>query len=193
MISPGLVDGQRRLRDVGQLRVGREVERFRLLHGLDEDCRVGRLAHGADDLLVALVADEDDRVALVGVASCLHVHLRDERAHGVDHVVAELLRVREDRRRDAVGGVDDRRSARHLGLFLDEDRAARLEIANDVDVVDDLLADVHGRAVVLERELDRLDGTLDAGAVAARRGEEDAFDHLQEGTQVRRGRESGRL
>ena len=46
-----------------------------------------------------------------------------------------------------------------------------------MDVVDDLLADVDGRAVVLERELDRLDGALDAGAVAARRGEENAFDH----------------
>jgi hypothetical protein len=134
MISPVSSTDRRRLRDVGQLRVGCEVERFRLLDGLDEDGRLGSLAHGADDLLVALVADEDDRVALVGVASCLHVHLRDERAHGVDHVVAQLLRVRENRRRDAVGGVDDRRSARHLCLFLDEDRSARLEIANDMDV-----------------------------------------------------------
>ena len=67
-----------------------------------------------------------------------------------------------------MGGVDDRRSARHLGLFLDEDRAARLEVSNDVDVVDDLLADVHGRAVVLERELHCLDGAFDSRAVAAR-------------------------
>ena len=58
-----------------------------LLDGLDEDGRVWSLAHGADDLLVALVADEDDRVALVGVTACLHVHFRNERAHGVDHVV----------------------------------------------------------------------------------------------------------
>ena len=67
-----------------------------------------------------------------------------------------------------MSGVDDRRASRHLGLLVDEDRAARLEVANDVDVVDDLLAHVHGRAVVLERELDRLDGALDSGAVAAR-------------------------
>ena len=79
--------------------------------------------------------------------------------------------------RDAVGRVDDGRASRNLGLLLDEDRAARLEIADDVDVVDDLLADVDGRAVVLERELDRLDGALDAGAVAARRGEKNALDH----------------
>ena len=63
--------------------------------------------------------------------------------------------------------VDDRRAGRDVALVLDEDRAARLEVADDVDVVDDLLADVHRRAVVLERPLHRLDGALDPGAVAA--------------------------
>ena len=71
------------------------------------------------------------------------------------------------------------RSCGNLGLLLDEDRPAGLEIADDVDVVDDLLAHVDGRAVVLERTLDRLDGALDAGAVPARRGEEDAFNHAK--------------
>ena len=46
-----------------------------------------------------------------------------------------------------------------------------------MDVVDDLLADVDGGAVVLERLLDGLDRALDAGAVAAGRGEENPFDH----------------
>ena len=73
--------------------------------------------------------------------------------------------------------VDDGRALGNLGLLVDEDRAARLEIADDVDVVDDLLAHVDRGAVVLERLLDRLDGALDAGAVAAGRGEEDALDH----------------
>ena len=44
-------------------------------------------------------------------------------------------------------------------------------------VVDDLLADVDRRAVVRERQLHRVDGPFDAGAVAARRGQEDALDH----------------
>ena len=70
-------------------------------------------------------------------------------------------------RRDAVRRVDDRGAGGNLGLLVDEDRAARLEIADDVDVVDDLLAHVDRCAVVLERLLDRLDGALDPGAVAA--------------------------
>ena len=163
----GLVDGERRLRDVGEPRVGGQVERLRLRDVLHEHGRLGRLAHRADDLLVAGVADQDDRVAVRGVAPRLHVHLRHERAGRVDHVVAALGRRGVHGRRDAVRGVDDRRAGRRLRLGLDEDRAARLEVADDVDVVDDLLAHVDRRAVVLERELDRLDRALDAGAVAA--------------------------
>ena len=41
-------------------------------------------------------------------------------------------------------------------------------------VVDDLLADVDGRSVQLERVLDRLNGTVDARAIAARSGQEHA-------------------
>ena len=144
---------------------------------LHEDRRLGRLAHRPDDLLVALVADQDHRVPVVGVAARLHVHLRDERAGRVDHVVPQRGGVRVHGRGDAVRRVDDRRARRHLGLLVDEDRAARLEVADDVDVVDDLLADVDRRAVVLERLLDRLDGALDPGAVAAGRCQENAFDH----------------
>ena len=153
-----------------------------LLDRLDEQRRVRRLAHGPDDLLVPLVADEDDRVALVGVAAGLDVHLRDERADCVDDVVPELRGVRVHRRRHPVRGVHDGRAVGHLGLLLDEDRAARFEIAYDVDVVDDLLADVDRRAIVLERALDRLDGALDARAVPAWGGEENAFHHRPQGS-----------
>ena len=65
------------------------VERLGLLDRLDENRCLGRLAHRPDDLLVPLVADEDDGVALVGVAARLDVHLGHERADGVDDVVPE--------------------------------------------------------------------------------------------------------
>ena len=48
---------------------------------------------------------------------------------------------------------------------------------DDVLVVHDLLAHVDRRAVELERALDGLDGPVDAGAVAARRGEQELLDH----------------
>ena len=101
----GLVHGERRLGHVGELCVRREVERLGFGDRLHEHGRVRRLAHRADDLLVALVADEDDRVPLVRVAPRLDVHLGHERADRVDDVVAEPGGVLEDRRRHAVGRV----------------------------------------------------------------------------------------
>ena len=77
-----------------------------------------------------------------------------------------------DRRGDAVGGEDDHLALGHLGLLLDEDRAALGELLDDVLVVDDLLAHVDRRPVEVERALDRLHGAVDARAVAARGGEQ---------------------
>ena len=54
-----LVDRERRLRDVGEAGVRRQLERLRLGDVLDEDRRLRRLAHRADDLLVAGVADQE--------------------------------------------------------------------------------------------------------------------------------------
>ncbi len=74
--------------------------------------------------------------------------------------------------RDAVGREHDDGALGHLVGLLDEDRAALLERLHDVQVVHDLLADVDRRAVVLERVLDGLHRAVDAGAVAARLGEQ---------------------
>ena len=184
-----LVDRQRRLRDVGELRVRRERQPGDVLDRLDEHDRLGRLAHRPDDLLVAGVADQHDRVALGGIAARLDVHLRDERARGVDRVQAARGRALEHGRRDAVGREDDRRALGRLVLVLDEDRPAVLEIADDVLVVDDLVPDVDRFVVVLQSELDGLDGALDAGTEAARRRKEDSLDHGRDASRDPRGYE----
>src|SRR5262249_24244329 len=103
--------------------------------------------------------------------------LRDERTGSVDRLQASLRRPHVDGRRDAVRGEDDGLALGHVVLGLDEDRAACFEIADDMLVVDDLVADVHGPVVMLEPGLDALDGALDTGAEAAGRGEQDAADH----------------
>jgi hypothetical protein len=79
---------------------------------------------------------------------------------------------------------NDRLALGHLALVLDEDRAPRLEVADDVRVVDDLLADVDRPTVEIEQLLDRVDGPLHTRAVAARRSEEDALDHRRQCTQA---------
>ena len=51
---------------------------------------LGRLAVGALDLFVALVADQQDLVVVAGEAHGLAVHLGDQRAGGVDGLQAAV-------------------------------------------------------------------------------------------------------
>ena len=75
--------------------------------------------------------------------------------------------------------------SRHLVGVVDEDRAALGERLHDVHVVHDLLADVDGGAVLLERALDGLDGPVDAGAVAAGLGQQDSLGQVMDSRSVR--------
>ncbi len=139
------------------------------LHELDV---LGGLAGGALDLLVPLVADQQDVVVLVGEPPGLVVHLGDERAGGVDGLQRPLLGLPVHLRGHAVGGEHHGGARGHLGDLLDEDGPAGLEVGHHVLVVHDLLAHVDRRAVQVERLLDRDHGPVDTGAVAARRGEQ---------------------
>jgi hypothetical protein len=71
---------------------------------------------------------------------------------------------------------DDARGTRHLILALDEDNTATLEIAHDVDVVNDLLPNVDRRSPEIQRLLNGLDRPLHACAVAAGGGHNDTPD-----------------
>ena len=150
----------------------RDLERLDLLGGLHQDDALRRLAHRPFDLLVALVADHHDRVAVGGEAAGRDVDLGHQRAGGVDRAQPASGGVLVHRRGDSVGGEDDHLALRHLGLLLDEDRAALGQLLDHVLVVDDLLAHVDRRAVEVEGALDRLHGAVDAGAVAAGSGQQ---------------------
>ena len=138
----GLVDRERRLRQVRDALGVRRLDAVGLPRRPRRAGSAGRLAGRPLDLLVAVVADQEDRLALGRKAARLGVHLRDERAGGVDHVEPACRRVGADGRRDAVRGEHDGRAVGHLVELLDEDGAATLEVGDHVLVVDDLLADV---------------------------------------------------
>ena len=74
-------------------------------------------------------------------------------------------------------GEDERCATGRVRLALHEDGSTALQIAHDVRVVDDLFADVHGRAVDREGPLDRLDRSLDTRAEPTRGRQEDPLDH----------------
>ena len=98
----GVVDAQGCLGEVGDLVGVRHVEPFDVFGGFDQDHLVGGFAHGADDFVVAFVADQDDGVAFASVADGFEVDLDDERAGGVDGEQPAFLGLVADLRRDAV-------------------------------------------------------------------------------------------
>jgi hypothetical protein len=119
------------------------------------------------------VADQQDVVVPGGEAARLVVHLGDQRAGGVDRAQPPLFRGAAHLGSDAVRGEDHDRAGRHLVHLRDEDRTALFQRADHVRVVHDLPADVDRRAELVQGQLDRLHGPVDAGAVAARPGEQD--------------------
>ena len=143
----------------------------RLGDGLDQaDGALGELAHGPDHLRVAGMADQDDLQALLVVAGGLDVHLGHQRAGGVqDEQVAGL-----GGRRDGLGDAMCRKDHGLVGLWdilklLHKNGTFGLQGFDDESVVHDLMAHVDGGAVLGERQLDDLDGPVDARAEAARR------------------------
>ena len=70
----GVVDAERRLRHVGDRRVGRKRERVDILFVLHQQHLARDLAERALDLGVTGMADQNDRAALTQVMPALRVH-----------------------------------------------------------------------------------------------------------------------
>ena len=169
----GVVHAQRRLRQVSHLGVGRQVQPVHVRDVLHQPNVAGRLAHGAEHLIVPLVADEQDGVALARKADGLEVDLGDERTGGVDGAQAAFERSGPDGRGDAVGAVQDRGPLRDLVDAVHEDDAALAEALDDGPVVNDFVIDVERRAVQLQGPFQALDRHVDAGAEPARVRQDD--------------------
>ncbi len=163
----GLVDRQRRLGEPHHLGRVTHADPGSALRAVDQPHPVRRLAGSADDLLVTLVADQQDVIAAGREAPGLVVHLGDERAGGVDGPQAALLGRLPHFGCDAVRGEDDDAAFGHLVDVLYEDGTAFFELVDHMRVVYDLLAHVYRRAEPAKRDLHCLHGTVDPCAVAS--------------------------
>ena len=150
---------------ISQFEVGDLVGRF---HHCDV---VRRLARGAFDLFMTRVPDEQNVQSLAGESLGLLVHLRDQRAGGVDHLEASRLRLRVDGWRNTVRGEDNGRTLWHLCQLIDEDGTTALQIFHHMTVVDDLFADVDGGTVHVQRLFYRDHGPINTRAIAPGSGE----------------------
>lgn len=131
---------------------------------IDEGDRIRRLAGGALNLFVALVADEQDPVALVGESSGLVVHLGHQRTGGVDGAQVTRRRLLVHGRCHSVGAEDHDGTLGDLVSLLDEDGPTALEPRDHMTVVNDLAPNVDRGTVELEGLLDGDHRALDPGA-----------------------------
>ena len=158
-------------RDLGPVaEIGeRGVEVVGALHEPD---RVGRDGEGADRFVVAGVAHVQHGEALARPDAGLVVDLGDQRAHRVHDVAALGPGGVDHLGRRAVRRQHERRAGRHVGDVVDEHHALLAEALDDEPVVHDLVVAVHGRLERAHHPRQRLDRHLDAGAEAARLGEQ---------------------
>ncbi len=181
MMELGFVHRQRRLGHVGDVLGVLDLELVHVLLVLHQHDLLRGLPHRAFDLLVAVVADEHDRVAVVGEAHRLAVDLRDQRAGGVDRLQVALDRALANARGDAVGREHAHRPLGDFGVLVDEDRAPLAQVLTTCLLWTISLRTYTGRAVDLQRTFDRLDGSIDACAVATGRCQQQLLDRVRHG------------
>ena len=163
-----IVHRQRGLGEIGHLRRVGHLDPVDVRGRLDQADRLRRLAHRPHHLIVAGVADQQDRIALLGEADGLPVDLGHQRAGGVDRLQTPLGRLPADLRRHAVGRIEQVGPFGHFRQIVDKDHPLPPEPLDHPFVVNDLVVDVQRRAVGLDCQFQGLDGHVHARTESAR-------------------------
>ena len=163
-----LVERERGLGEVGDAVGIGQLQRLDLGDIRNHVGYIGRLAQRALDFVVVAVADEHQRIPLLGEFDGLKVHLGYKRAGGVDHLEVAAFAALADGRRNAVRRVDHALAVGHVVDLVDKDRAFFRQLVHNIAVMDDLAAHVNGRAEGFKGDFDDVDGAHHAGAKTAR-------------------------
>ncbi len=113
------------------------------------------------------MADQHQRIALLGKLHRLDVDLGHQRTGGIDHLQIAALAALTHRRRNAVGAVNHALSVGHIVDFVHKNRALFRQLIHNIAVMDNLAANVNGRAKRLQCDFYNVDGPHHARAKAA--------------------------
>lgn len=133
-----------------------------------------RLPHGAFDLGVTGMTDENQSAPLRHIMLGLGMNLRHERAGCIDDRKLPRFCFKHDRLRHAMCAEHGHRPVRHLIQFLDESGAFLLQGFDDVLIVDDFVPDKYRLAVLLKGAFDDVDCPNHSCTETARLGENHA-------------------
>src|SRR6187551_814304 len=123
------------------------------------------------------VPDQHHIARIARIAHHFQVHLRDQRAGGVEYLEAAPLRLDFDGAGHAVGRKDHRGTIRNLGQLLDEACTQPAQTIHDMTVVHHFVPHVYGRAEQLYGALHDVDGAVHAGAETPRAGQKYLHAH----------------
>ena len=164
------------LRGERQIRILRRGDGACILGCLDQGDLSGvNLTHGAFDLWMAGMPDQQHMLALRGVPTGLNMHFGDQRAGGVNGNHVAAVRLGNNSARYTMCREDDRRALRNLFKLLDKDRALGSETVDHSPVVNNLMPHIDRRAEPLQRNLDNANGPIDPGTEPAGRGKMKEF------------------
>ena len=135
--------------------------------------------HGALDLRVSGVADQNHIASFARIALHFHMHLGHKRTGGIKHREPAARGRLDHRARHAMRREDHGRPLRHLSEILDKHGTQAAQALDDVEVMHDLMTHIDRRTEQFERALHDIDGAIDASAETARIGEQDLHQVLR--------------
>ena len=124
---------------------------------------------------MAFVADHDDFVILLIEAGYFFMDFGYQRAGGIKNAETTLCRFFLYSFGYAVSRVNQRCALWDIRQVIDKDGPFCPQIVHDEFVVNDLMADVNGRAELFECTFNNADGAVNAGTEAAGIGKDNGF------------------
>src|SRR6516162_5666996 len=124
--------------------------------------------HRADYFRMAGMPNQDDLTTLICVALAFHMHLRDQRAGGVDNGEPAVGREVLDHARNSVRAEYRDAALRDLVDLIHKTCTFGAQALDDVAIVNDFMTDIDRRSILLERTLDNLDRAFNSCTETAR-------------------------
>src|SRR5438034_10625221 len=113
--------------------------------------RPRRFSIGSNNLVMILMADQNNGIVMASVTDHFDMDFRNERTRGIDNPQPSRARVLPNFRRDAVGTKYGYGAVGNFVERFDEDRTLCRQLIDHESVMDNFLPDVYGPSQIFKR------------------------------------------
>ena len=114
------------------------------------------------------MTDKDDVAIAIDQSLGLAMHFGNQRARRIEVGKSARFGIGRHAFGNAMRRKNDRGAVGHFVKLIDEHSPLRLQRVDHVTVMDNLVSDIDGRAMLFDRQFDDSDGAVDTGAKSAR-------------------------